>query len=177
MKTRIIVSTSLAVLLLAPAGARAQRLQLDSLDRLAPAATEKVNIDIDPAMLKFAISFLKNGQGNEAAIKKMVSELKGIYVRSFEFDRDVDVSSDLDPIRKQLSGGRWARLISFDNKADRESVEIYSWREGDASGGLAILVAERNEVTVVNIVGPFDLSTLPALRGLGVPDIPANPGR
>src|SRR5688500_1120949 len=108
MKTRIITLTSLALLLLAPAGARAQRLQLDSLDRLAKLATESINVDIDPAMLRFVLPFLKE-QGNDPELKKMLSELKGIYVRSFEFDRDVDLSSDLDAIRKQLSTGSWTR--------------------------------------------------------------------
>jgi hypothetical protein len=175
MKNPLLALTILG-LLAAPAAAQAQRLQLDSLERLASVANEKVNIDIEPAMLQLVVPFLK-GSADEAAIKKMLSQLKGIYVRSFEFDRDVDVSSDLDPIRKQLTTGSWTRLIGVDNKSERESVEIYSWREGDASGGLAILVAERSEVTVVNIVGPFDLSMLAGLRGLGVPAIPATAPR
>lgn len=172
MKTRIILLTSLALLLLTPAGSLAQRLQLDSLDRLGLLATEQVNVDIDPAMLQFVLPFM-NGQGNEPELKKMLSGIKGIYVRRFEFARDVDLSRDLEPIRKQLMTGSWTRLISFDSKNDGESVQIYSWREGDASGGLAILAADRTEVTVVNIVGPFDITRLAALRGLGIPDIPA----
>src|SRR5687768_15117910 len=101
MKTRIIVLTSVAFLFLIPATALAQRLQLDSLDRLAKLASESVNIDIDPGMLRLAGLFMK-GQGDEPELKKMLSELKGIYVRTFEFDNDVDTARDLDPIRKQL---------------------------------------------------------------------------
>jgi hypothetical protein len=173
MKTRIILLTSLVLLLLTPASSFAQRLQLDSLIRLESLASEKVNIDIDPGMLKFASAFLK-GPGDEAEMKKMLSELKGIYVRTFEFDREVDTSRDLEPIRKQLTTGSWVRLIGVDSKRDSESVEIYSWRQGNDSGGLAILVTGPNEVAVVNIVGPFDLARLAALRGLGVPDLSGN---
>jgi ribulose bisphosphate carboxylase small subunit len=175
MKTRIILLTSLALLLLTPAGSFAQRLQLDSLKRLESLASEKVNIDIDPGMLRLAAMFMK-GQGDEAEMKKMLSELKGIYVRTFEFDNDVEAARDLEPIRKQLSAGSWVRLVGVDSKRDREFVEIYSWREGDASGGLAILMAGPNEVAVVNIVGPFDIARLGALRGLGIPNLPGNAG-
>lgn len=170
MKTRIIVLTSLALLLWAAADSFAQRLQLDSLNRLGSLAQERVNIDIEPAMIQLVLPFLKN-QGSDPELKKMLSELKGIYVRSFELDRGVDPTADLEPIRKQLSTGSWTRLISVDSRRDGESVEVYSWRDGDASGGLAILVTEPTEVTVVNIVGPIDLARLGALRGLGVPDL------
>jgi hypothetical protein len=168
MATRIIRLAFCAALLAAPAPALAQRLQLDALDRLAERASESVNIDIDPAMLQFALPFLKGG-ANEQEVKALVAQLKGIYVRVFEFNQDIDTSSEVSAIRKQLTSP-WARLISVDDKQGRELVEIYSWRQGDASGGLAILVAESNELTVVNIVGPIDISKLGALRGLGVPD-------
>ena len=169
MPTRITSLAFCALLLAAPGEALAQRLQLDALDRLAPRARESINIDIDPAMLKLALPFLK-GNANEQEIKAMVSSLRGIYVRVFEFDGAVDTSTEVAAIRKQLTSP-WARLIGVDSRQGRELVEVYSWREGDASGGLAILAAKDNELTVVNIVGPFDPSKLRFLAGLGVPDI------
>jgi hypothetical protein len=170
MKRHIASLAAFVLLAMAPGYAQAQRLELDSLDRLAKQAIDSVNINIDQGLLGFASGFLK-GSGDDAEVKKLLSQLRGIYVRSFEFDRDVDLVADLDPIRKQLTGKGWVRLIEVDSKRDREFVEIYSFREGDASGGLAILAAEPNEVTVVNIVGPIDPSKLAALRGLGIPDI------
>ena len=78
-------------------------------------------------------------------------------------------------IRKQLAAPGWARLVTVDSKRERELVEIYSWREGNESGGLAILVAEPMELTVVNIVGPFDLTKPGALQGnFGIPRFPAS---
>ena len=171
MATRISLLAFSALLLVAPGAAQAQRLELGSLNRLAERAEESVNIDLDPALLRFALPFL-NGQGDEKEIKAMLSELKGIYVRVFEFREDVDMSAELTAIRKQLSTPRWARLIGVDSKQGRELVEVYSWRDGDASGGLAILAAEANELTVVNIVGPFDIQKLRMLKCLGVPDLP-----
>jgi hypothetical protein len=43
---------------------------------------------------------------------------------------------------------------------------------GDQIGGLAVLVAEEKELTVVNIVGPVDLDKLAKLEGqFGVPEL------
>jgi hypothetical protein len=170
MTIRTTTLALLALLLAAPGSAFAQRLQLDALNRLAERASESVNIDLDPALLRMGLLFMK-ADGDEKELKAMLSELKGIYVRAFEFATDVDISNELNGLRKQLMTPGWTRLVSVDSKRDGEVVEIYSWLEGDASGGLAIIAGERNEITVVNIVGRFDLAKLGALKGLGIPDI------
>jgi hypothetical protein len=174
-----IATVLLVSLLVASSSARAQgaRLHLDHLDRLAGQATESVNIAIDPAMLKLASGFLK-GDGDDAAVKAMLTGLKGIYVRSFEFEREnAYTAEDVNAVRRQLASPGWSRLVTVDSKRDRELVEIYSWREGNESGGLAILVAEPMELTVVNIVGPIDLTKLGALQGqFGIPRLPAEAG-
>lgn len=56
----------------------------------------------------------------------------------------------MSAVRKQLAAPGWSRLVTVDSKRDRELVEIYSWREGNEAGGLAILVSEPKELTVVN---------------------------
>jgi hypothetical protein len=169
MATRIVTFAFFAALLATPGQALAQRLQLEALDRLAERAAESVNIDIDPAMLQFALPFLK-GDANEQEVKALISQLKGIYVRVFEFNQDIDTSAEVNAIRKQLTSP-WTRLISVNDRGGRELVEVYSWRQGDTSGGLAIVAAEADELTVVNIVGPIDPSKLGMLRGLGVPAV------
>jgi uncharacterized protein DUF4252 len=168
----------LVSLLIAPAGAQAQgaRLQLDHLDRLAAQAAEAVNITIDPAMLKLATAFL-TGDRENAELKQMLSEITGIYVRSFEFEREnAYTPDDVSAVRKQLAAPGWSRLVTVDSKRERELVEIYSWRDGNEAGGLAILVSEPKELTVVNIVGPMDLTRLGALQGqFGIPRLPSVP--
>jgi hypothetical protein len=168
-------------ILLVPVLASAQgpRLQLDSLSRLATLASEVTDIALDPAMLQMAGNFLGQNDPESAAVKQMISELKGVFIKSFEFDRDEAYSSaDVQSVRKQLAGP-WTRLMAAETKNPKsptvplELVEIYSYREGDRSTGLAILVAEPRELTVVNIVGPIDLSKLAALEGkFGIPNIP-----
>ncbi len=153
------------------------------MSRLSTQATEVTDISLDPSLLQLAGNFLTGKDGDTAAIKELISGLTGVYVKSFEFDRDgAYTAADVQTIRKQLTG-RWNRLVVTESKKSQELVEIYSWRDGDRSGGLAILVAEPRELTVVNIVGRIDLSRLAVLQGqLGIPslsltDAPSSPSK
>ena len=168
----------IAFVLVAPNAARAQdgRLQLDFLDRLAERASESQTVTIDAAMLGLASGFLPNS-ADAAAAKQVMSELKGIYVRHFEFNGDNAYSQDdINAIRRQLAAPGWVRFISSEEKSerDRELVEVYSWQQNGKSAGLAILAAESRELTVVNIVGPIDFEKLAVLRGMFcIPGVPA----
>lgn len=167
-----ITTAVIALLLMAPAGALAQRLQIDHLDRLAERAEEVVNVTLDAPMLKLAGGFLSGSDPNQAAAKEFISGLSGIFVRVFEFAQgNTYTQNDLDIIRKQLASPGWSRIVGVDSKRDGEIVDVFLWQKGDQPGGLAILVAEPEELVVVNIVGPIDLSKLGALRGqFGIPD-------
>jgi len=164
----------LAMILCAPAAALAQRVQIDHLDRLADRAEEVVNVTITPEMLKLFSSIIPENDANALAAKKMVGALRGIYVRVFEFSSARAYSADdINTIRKQLTNPRWNRMVTVDSKRDGEMVDVYMWMDDGKIDGLFVMVAEPNELVVVNIVGPIDPSMLPALRGLGVPDLPA----
>ena len=171
------------MLLLAPVPALAQgaRLQLDGLNRLADKTVEVVDVTIDPAMLQLAAGFLSKEKSDEAAMKDLISGLSGVYVKSFEFDREgIYSDADVESIRRQLKAPGWTRLVNINSKRNSELVEMYIWRQGEQPGGLAILVAEPKELTVVNIVGRVDLNKLGALQGLmGIPKLPAlqTPGK
>jgi hypothetical protein len=167
----------LIVLAPEPTFAQGAKLQLDGLNRLSEKSAEVVDVTIDPAMLQFASGFLSNQKQDEAAMKDLISGLSGVYVKSFQFDSEgVYSDADIDAIRRQLKLPAWTRLINIDSKRERERAEVYVWRQGEQTGGLAILVAEPRELTVVNIVGRIDLSKLGALQGLmGIPRIPGLP--
>ena len=156
---------------LAPAAVYAQGplLNLSQLDRLASRAKETVNVSLDQSMLQSASGFF-SGQPNtdNDAVKQLIAGLKGVYVRTFEFDRDnAYTASDIESIRAQLKAP-WSRMVSV--KEEDESVDVYMWPEGDHSGGMAVLVADKRELVVVNIVGTINLAQLAAIGGrLGVP--------
>jgi Domain of unknown function (DUF4252) len=141
-------------------------LQLDQLSKLAEKAKEVVDITIDEAMLKQS-SGLLSGKGNAAASAAMQG-LKGVYVKSFEFESDGGYTqADVDAILAQLKAP-WTKMLSVREKGER--TEMYVWREGDTPGGLALIAAEGKELTIVNLVGRIDLQALSALGGvMGIP--------
>ena len=172
MKTTIAL---VAFALLVPVAASAQgaRLNLSFLDRLAERATEKQEITIDASMLKTAGQALVSPGRNTDAIKQILSELEGVYVRSYEFDDPKAYSmDDINGIRKQLSAPGWTRIVANEEKGkdDWELQEVWLFNPGGKLGGIFIINAERNELQVVNIVGPIDLSKLGGLGGIfGIP--------
>lgn len=156
-----------------PTLAQGPQLQLEPLDRLAPAAVKTVNLSLDPAMLKLAGAILKDERLGDAATT-MLTDLQGIYVRGFEFDRDNAYSpDDVGAVRSQLAGPGWTRVVEMNGRRTGEVVEMYSWSDSDREGGLAVIVAGLRALTIVNVVGRIDLTSLRALQGqLGFPPLP-----
>src|SRR4051812_43875486 len=87
IKTLVLVTTTFILTCAAQAqeASAVGRLRLDSLDKLAPKAEDAVNIELDGILIKFAGSILSNEDADERAVKELVSGLKGVYVRSYEF--------------------------------------------------------------------------------------------
>jgi hypothetical protein len=85
---------------------------------------------------------------------------------------------DLDRVRNQLSAPRWSRIVGVKSTQDGETAEVYVSSENQKMTGLAILVAEPKQLTVVNIVGSIDLNSLSELGGhFGVPKVEVPPGQ
>jgi hypothetical protein len=166
------------LLVCAGATARAQdaRLQLSHLDYLAGKASETVDVNIDERLMQMTAKFFSSSDPDEKKIKEIVSGLKGIYVKSFEFLHEGEYSAaDIESIRSQLHGPRWTRLLSVNSRKDGD-VEVYLMTNGDQISGLAVLATEPKEITVVNILGPIDLDKLRRLEGqFGVPELGIEP--
>jgi uncharacterized protein DUF4252 len=101
----------------------------------------------------------------------MIRKLTGIYVKSYEFDREGEYDrSIVDRVRAQL-GSNWQKIVNVRSKT-RENVEIYTQSTNDTITGLVIISAEPRELTIVNLVGPIDLDRLAGLEGqFGIPKI------
>jgi hypothetical protein len=157
----------LALLILAvTAPLQAQKVTID-LPGLAEKAREVVDITLDAQMLKLAAKFFS--APDEKMVRGIVSKLEGVYVRSYEFDKDNEYDrSSIDKIRAQL-GPSWKKIVNVRGK--KEDAEIYlDMRGGDQPMGLVIIKTEPRELTVVNIVGPIDLDQLSHLEGeFGIP--------
>jgi len=167
------VSLVVLVILGAAAGASAQdaRIQTSQLDALAAKASQTVDVNLDERLMQFAAKFLSKDE-DEAKVKEIVNGLKGIYVKSFEFETEGQYTeADLEGIRSQLRNPAWNRIVNVNSKKEG-SVEVYLMRNGNQISGLAVLATDPKEVTVVNIVGPVDLEKLTQLEGqFGIPDL------
>ena len=149
-----------------------------NLNRLAQHASESVNVTLDGPLLQLASGFLSKDDPDEAKVKKLVSKLKGVYVRSFEFEKEGEYSSsDVQAIREQLRMPVWSKIVSVIDKG--ENTEIYVKKDGDQIGGLVVLDAEPKEFTVVHIDGPINPEELSELGGhMGIPKLaPIKPGK
>jgi len=147
-----------------------QTLQIpEQIDRLGPKARETVNITLDGALLQLASQFLSSTDKDQAKIKSIISKLKAIQVRTFEFDNEAQYSdADIAPIRSQLRAPGWSRIV--ESRKDGEHVEVFVKQDKDKMGGLVILSAERKELAIVIIDGSIDLSELSSLDGqFGIP--------
>jgi Zn-dependent alcohol dehydrogenase len=178
MKTLFQTSLKFAAVMLLLCGggaitahAQGARLQIDQLDSLANRASETVDVKLDEHLMATAAKIF-SGKDDED-IKDILKGLKGIYVKSFEFEKAGEYSpADVESVMSQLRSGGWSKIVGVTSKKDGDNVEVYLMMQGDQIEGLAVISAEPKEFTVVNIVGPVNLEKLTRLEGqFGVPDL------
>jgi len=126
------------------------------------------DVTLDGSLLEFAVKIIEKAEeGDEdvAQLKSIVKNLKGIYIKSFEFDEASQYSkADVEAIRSQLTSPRWTKIVQSIDKRHNEHDEIYLLKVGERVGGVVILVAEAKELTVVNIVGDVPVDKIAALE-------------
>jgi hypothetical protein len=148
------------------------RIQMAGLDHLTAKASQTIEVNLDERLMRIAAKVLSDKDEDERQVKKLVEGLKGVYVKSFQFETDGQyVAADVETIRTQLRGPGWTRLVNVTSKKEG-MIEVYLLFNGDQVGGLAVLHTDDRELTVVNIVGPVDLDKLAKLEGqLGIPEL------
>jgi hypothetical protein len=160
-----------------PAWSQNPKLQISHLDKLSSKASEVVDVTLDEPMMKqLASKFIAADEdADDAEVLELVKNLKGVYVKNFEFDKEGEYTlADLDAIRSQLTASSWSKMVGVISKREGEISEVYMMTEtgGNKILGLAILAAEPKELTVVNIIGPIDIEKLSSLEGkMGIPKI------
>lgn len=158
----------------APVSAQNAQLKMDSLDKLAGAASQVVDVTVDQQLLQLASKFLSATRSpDEKEIKDLVADLKGVYVKRFEFERDNQYSSsDLDPILKQLHTSAWSRIVGVTAPKEYKNIEVFVMSDQSLIKGIAVVAAQARELTVVNVVGPIDIEKLSRLQGqFGIPQL------
>jgi hypothetical protein len=169
MKLKFALPSAMLVLAsVITAGAQAIKVP-ENWDRLAAKADEVVNVTLDKKMLGLASKFMDDE--DDAAGKRMISKLNGIYVRSLEFKNPGEfTAADVEPIHAQLQGPEWSHIVSVNSKAEKENVGIYIKTVNNQTVGMVILAEEPTELTFVQLDGPVNPEDLGELSGnFGIP--------
>ena len=167
--TRILVAAVLGFSALRGYGQDA-KLQLGNLDKLSEKAARVTDVTLDGSLLQFAVNLIEKVDSEDKKdvdqLQSIIKNLKGIYIKSFEFDEASQYSKgDIDAIRSQLSSPRWSKIVQSVEKRRNEYNEIYVLKNGDKVGGIVVLVAEARELTVVNLVGEVPMDKVASLAG------------
>jgi hypothetical protein len=168
---RVWVRIAMLLLLAAPlAGAQELPWKMN-FEKFAAEARETVDVTLDANMLNLAKNFLSDKDQDQRTAKEIVSQLKGIYVRSYEFDKTgVYNEADIENFRAQLKAPEWNRIVGVRSRRDGDNSYVYVRQAGGKLTGLAVISAEPKELTLVYIDGPIDLAKISALSGeFGVP--------
>lgn len=152
----------------------AQDIKLDNLSHLAAKAKEKVEVNLEGATLKLASGFMNSSDADQAKVKDLIDGLRGIYVRSFEFERPGEYTkADVEKIRGLVAKAPWQKIVDVSSsKESGENAGIYVKTDGKQFQGLLVIAAEPKELTIVNIVGNIDPARLQDLGGkFGIPNM------
>ena len=167
---------SLLIALVPVAFAQEGALIIPDFRELDHKAKETVNISLDGMLLHAAAAFIDDKDPDAAATKRLLAGIHSIQVRSYEFDQDGAYSKeDVSAIRRQLNAPGWSPLVrTHDQKG--QDVDIYVRIEHERPQGLAVVVSEPREFTVVNIVGSINLDDLPRIeKQLNLPKLGVTP--
>jgi hypothetical protein len=153
------------------ASAQDNRIQMSQLDRFADLADKVIDVTVDEGLIKLAMSALSDKRSpDEAKIKEILTGLKGVYVKRFEFEKESQyTSADIEAIRAQFNAPGWTRIANVRSKREG-SFDVVMMYEGSIVKGIAVLAAEPRALTVVNVIGAIDISKLRDLEGkFGIP--------
>lgn len=178
MTTKVPKLFPIILLLVVPSVLRAQDVKLPpDIESLSAKAKETVEVNMDGPMLHWASKFLSSEDPEEKKAARLVENLKGIYVRSYEFTEEGAYSSaEVESLRAQFRSPTWSRVVGVRSEHNGENVDVFFRLENEKMTGIVIISAEPKELTFVNIVGPLELDQLADLSGeFGIPKLKTKP--
>ena len=136
---------------------------------LAARATHVTEVTLDKAMLSFAAKFMKDD--NDADTRQMIQNLKGVYVREYDFDKEHSYTAEeLDGLRTYFKTTDWSPMVRERTKGIAEGTDVYVKLVNGQMQGLFVLDAEPKELSLVLILGPLDVDKISKLGGtFGIP--------
>lgn len=159
MKTAssLLFSAGLALALVSSTRAENEPGYID-IGKLMPSAKgEYVEVNLSPAMLKFAAKIAAK-QEPEAA--ELIGNLKRVRVNVVSMDdsnRQATIDQ-IDGIRRKLESDGWHQMVTVREKHGGDNVGVHVKQKGDdVIEGLVVTVIDgKGEAVIVNIVGIID---------------------
>jgi hypothetical protein len=140
---------------------------------LASRASHVTEVTLDKNMLAFAAKFMdgKDGDKDDKEAREMIQNLKGVYVRDYEFDKDDSYSAEeLEGLRKYFEVGDWSQMVHERTKGKAAGTDVFVKIVNGQMQGLFVLDAEAKELSLVLILGPIDVDKIGKLGGnFGIP--------
>jgi hypothetical protein len=162
------LAAGLVLPLRAAAADRTGQLDLPSFAHLQSKATEVVDVTLGTWPLALASKFLEADDAQDAEVKKLLSGIKSIVIRSYEFDSDFAYSQeDVDDVRAQLAAPAWTHLVQVHKRgkeSQQQDVDVYVALDADQAKGFAVVASEPRKFTILNIVGSIDLDQVAKLQ-------------
>jgi hypothetical protein len=134
---------------------------------LAARASDVTEVTLDKNMLAFAAKFMNGKDKDDVATQQLIQGLDGIYVRSYEFDKEGQYSMEqIESLRKAIETPEWSPMVRERERKNGETTDIMVKLVNGQPHGLFILSAEPKELSIVLILGPIRMDQLGQLNGL-----------
>jgi hypothetical protein len=138
---------------------------------LAARASDVTEVTLGKNMLAFASKFMNGKDEDEAATRKLIEGLDGVYVREYEFDKEGEFSMDeIEKLRQYFETTDWTPIVREREKKTGETTDVMMKVVNGETKGMFILEVEPKELTIVLILGPIhpeDIGKLTHITGLG----------
>jgi hypothetical protein len=163
----------LAAAFAAPALAQTDQLPAPSPieKELAARASDVTEVTLGKNMLGFASKFMDGKDKDQASAKQLIDGLEGIYVRSYEFEKEGEYSAEqAEQLRKYFETGEWTPMVHEHSRKGGENTDVMMKLVNGETRGMLVFDAEPKELTIVLILGPIrmeDLGKLKGIAGLG----------
>jgi hypothetical protein len=135
---------------------------------LAARASNVTEVTLGKDMLGFAAKFMNGKDQDEATTRHLIENLDGIYVRSYEFDKEGQYSMDeIEKLRQYFETSEWTPIVRERERRTGETTDVLVKMVNGETHGMFILSAEPKELSIVLILGPVRMEDLGKLSGLG----------
>src|SRR5579863_7380196 len=92
---------------------------------LAAKASNVTEVTLGKNMLGFAAKFMNGKDEDEAATRKLIEGLQGIYVREYEFDKEGEYSMEqIEQLRKYFETSEWSPIVRERERKSRETTDV-----------------------------------------------------